>query len=137
MDNFDLKQFLVKNKLTENSRLKEIKTTPGNTGIKDKGKLKIGDTITPDMWDKQKFIDEPDINGIKVYNDAIEDSWVIDFIRYEDIDSTWFVGLKSSTADHKYFGLFSEPEELDNINSVLKDKYKIINPDDEKLFDFQ
>lgn len=33
MDNFDLKQFLVENKLTENSRLKEIKVTPGNTGL--------------------------------------------------------------------------------------------------------
>ena len=32
MDNFDLKQFLVKNKLTENSRLEEIKDIPGNTG---------------------------------------------------------------------------------------------------------
>jgi|LakMenE18May11ns_1017448.scaffolds.fasta_scaffold9959538_28 hypothetical protein len=35
MDNFDLKHFLVENKLTENSRLKEIKAVPGNTGIKN------------------------------------------------------------------------------------------------------
>ena len=35
MDNFNLKQFLVKNKLTENSRLGEIKAVPGNTGIKN------------------------------------------------------------------------------------------------------
>ena len=35
MDNFDLKQFLVENKLTENSRLGEIKAVPGNTGIKN------------------------------------------------------------------------------------------------------
>ena len=34
MDNFDLKQFLVKNKLTENSRLEEIKAVPKNTGMK-------------------------------------------------------------------------------------------------------
>jgi hypothetical protein len=34
MDNFDLKQFLVENKLTENSRLDEIKAVPGNTGMK-------------------------------------------------------------------------------------------------------
>jgi hypothetical protein len=33
MDNFNLKQFLVENKLTENSRLDEIKATPGTTGI--------------------------------------------------------------------------------------------------------
>jgi len=34
MDNFDLKKFLVENKLTENSRLEEIKAVPGNTGMK-------------------------------------------------------------------------------------------------------
>jgi hypothetical protein len=34
MDNFDLKQFLVENKITPNSRLKEIKAVPGNTGMK-------------------------------------------------------------------------------------------------------
>ena len=55
MDNFDLKQFLVKNKLTENSRLGEIKTTPGNTGTTRFVDLKVGDIITPKMWDKQKF----------------------------------------------------------------------------------
>jgi|688.fasta_scaffold03317_24 hypothetical protein len=33
MDNFDLKQFLVENKLTENSRLIEIKAIPRNTVI--------------------------------------------------------------------------------------------------------
>lgn len=35
MDNFNLKRFLVENKLTENSRLEEIKAIPGNTGIKN------------------------------------------------------------------------------------------------------
>jgi len=34
MDNFDLKKFLVENKLTENSCLEEIKAVPGNTGMK-------------------------------------------------------------------------------------------------------
>lgn len=33
MDSFDLKQFLVENKLTGNSKLNEIKATPKNTGI--------------------------------------------------------------------------------------------------------
>jgi len=32
MDTFDLKQFLVENKLTETSRLNEIKVVPGNVG---------------------------------------------------------------------------------------------------------
>jgi|694.fasta_scaffold03317_27 hypothetical protein len=32
MDSFDLKQFLVKNKLTENSKLNDVKIYPGNTG---------------------------------------------------------------------------------------------------------
>lgn len=137
MDNFDLKKFLVENKLTENSRLEEIKAVPGSTGIKDKGKLKVGDIITPNMWDKQKFFDDPTMNSIKVYNEAIEDSWIIESINYEEIDNAWFVNLKSSTTDHKYFGLWSEPEELDNINNVLKDKYKILSPDDEKIFGFQ
>lgn len=34
MDLFDLKQFLVENKLTGNSKLNEISITPQNTGIK-------------------------------------------------------------------------------------------------------
>jgi hypothetical protein len=34
MDNFDLKKYLVENKITPNSRLKEIKAFPGNTGMK-------------------------------------------------------------------------------------------------------
>jgi hypothetical protein len=34
MDNFDLKKFLVENKITPNSRLEEIKAIPGNTGMK-------------------------------------------------------------------------------------------------------
>ena len=34
MDNFDLKHFLVENKITTNSRLGEIKTVPRNTGMK-------------------------------------------------------------------------------------------------------
>jgi hypothetical protein len=33
MDNFNLKQFLIENKLTKNSRLNEIKAIPGNTGL--------------------------------------------------------------------------------------------------------
>jgi hypothetical protein len=33
MDSFNLKQFLVENKLTENSKLNEIKATPKNTGL--------------------------------------------------------------------------------------------------------
>ena len=33
MDNFNLKKFLVENKLTENSKLNEIKSTPKNTGL--------------------------------------------------------------------------------------------------------
>jgi hypothetical protein len=35
MDNFDLKKFLIENKITPNSRLGEIKAVPGNTGIKN------------------------------------------------------------------------------------------------------
>ena len=56
MDNFDLKQFLVENKITTNSRLGEIKAVPGSTGTTRFVDLKVGDIITPKMWDKQKFI---------------------------------------------------------------------------------
>jgi hypothetical protein len=35
MDSFNLKQFLVENKLTENSKLNEVKIIPGNTGMKN------------------------------------------------------------------------------------------------------
>ena len=34
MDSFNLKQFLVENKLTENSKLNEITINPQSTGIK-------------------------------------------------------------------------------------------------------
>ena len=33
MDSFDLKQFLIENKLTGNFLLNEIQTQPGNTGL--------------------------------------------------------------------------------------------------------
>jgi hypothetical protein len=73
MDNFDLKQFLVENKLTENSRLGEIKAVPGNTGIKNtltftfeevKGKM-VFIEIDEDGDDSKEYMQ---INTLDDYN---------------------------------------------------------------------
>jgi len=50
MDSFNLKQFLVENKLTENSKLNEIKSTPKNTGVgKQKALLEKWESLGEDF----------------------------------------------------------------------------------------
>jgi hypothetical protein len=134
MDNFDLKQFLVENKLTENSRLGEIKTVPGNTGIKDKGKLKIGDTITPEMWDKQKIETYADAEELIPYDEIIQDSYFIKDMQFDEGDAEaeadWMVQLRDK--NNNSWGITGTPEELSFLNNLLKDKYIIVSPDNLK-----
>jgi|694.fasta_scaffold03260_24 hypothetical protein len=139
MDNFDLKQFLVKNKLTENSRLGEIKTTPGNTGTTRFVDLKVGDIITPKMWDKQKFKGNY-MPSPTDYNITIQDSYVIKDMEFDHEGSEeegfddWFVDLRSTTTGKPYNTdpvsfPYKTLETQFHLNSLLKDGYKIVSPD--------
>ena len=134
MDNFDLKKFLIENKITPNSRLGEIKTVPGNTGIKDKGKLKIGDTITPEMWDKQKIETHADAEELIPYDEIIQDSYLIKNMQFDEGDAEteadWMVDLRDKNG--RNWGITGTPEELSFLNNLLKDKYIIVSPDNLK-----
>ena len=61
MDNFNLKQFLVKNKLTENSKLNEIKATPKNTGLTTPKQLAtdLVNQTQPDFEDVYEVVSTP------------------------------------------------------------------------------
>ena len=123
MDTFDLKKFLIENKLTE------TRLVHRNTGMANP-KLKIGSIITPKMWDKQKFYDNNMIAS-SVYDKIIKDSYrIIDIFFDEDPEDgdTWLVNLKSVDAG-KNFGIIGEPEELDILNNLLKDPYEIVTYD--------
>ena len=106
MDNFDLKQFLVENKLTENSRLDEIKAIPGNTGI-DKLKSMI------DKWlvDHTKLIKD-----LKKYyrNEEYPKSSIIDDL-YDTSDFEEFAqSVNGGTEDEDSFanGWTDDKDEL-------------------------
>ena len=137
MDNFDLKQFLVENKLTENSRLGEIKAVPGSTGTTRFVDLKVGAIITPKMWDKQKFINdgwfgEEGWFGLEAYNKTIQDSYLIQSMFFdegdEDFEADWQISLNSTTTG-KSFNIIGDSTPLKILNSLLKDGHKIVSPD--------
>ena len=98
--------------------------------------LTVGDTITPDMWDKQKFIVGDfwgvDWYGIKAYDKTIQDSYLIQSMFFDEggdeVEADWMVSLNSTTTG-KSFGIIGTPEELSILNSLLKDNYKIVSPD--------
>jgi hypothetical protein len=145
MDNFNLKKFLVENKITQNSKLFEADDFEFTDLDKDLAnklsnevELKIGDTITPDMWDKQAFEDED--GDLSNYNTTIQDSYLIKDMRYDEGDdeagADWLVDLRSVTTG-KNFGITGTPEELTFLNDVLKDNYRIITPDMNEADDFE
>ena len=104
MDNFDLKQFLVENKLTENSKLNEIKATPSNTGLSNLNK-------------------PVDIVSFKENNIHPEDSFY-----YVDINKL------QKELQFKYFkDLFDSPKTFsDGLNSYLNDIIDFDEPDSYK-----
>jgi len=61
MDSFNLKQFLVENKLTENSKLNEIKATPKNTGLTTPQQLAtdLVNQTQPDFEDVYEVVSTP------------------------------------------------------------------------------
>jgi len=83
IDNFDLKQFLVKNKLTENSKLDEIKATPKNTGL-----------VTP----KQLATDL--VN--QTQPDFEEDEYIVVSTPISEVNPKFVKYLKSLPTDNDY-----------------------------------
>ena len=110
--------------------------------------LKIGDTITPDMWgDKQKFINayydwfgEEGWFGLKFYNKTIQDSYLIQSMFFaegdEDFEADWIVSLNSTTTG-KSFNIMEESTPLKILNSLLKDNYKIYPSNMNESDDFE
>jgi hypothetical protein len=145
LNNFDLKKFLVENKITRNSKLFEaddFEFTDLDKKLADKMsnevELQVGDTITPDMWDKQAF--EYEDGDLSNYNTTIQDSYLIKDMRYDEGDdeagADWLVDLRSVTTG-KNFGITGTPEELTFLNILLKDNYRIITPDMNESDDFE
>ena len=139
MSIFDLKQFLIENKITRNSKLFEADDFEFTDADKDLAarlsgsELNVGDTITPDMWDKQK-IEAMNTSSFRIiYDDIIQDSYFIKDMEfeegYDDVEGDWLVDLRDK--NNYSWGITGTPEELDFLNSILKDKYQIISPEPE------
>jgi hypothetical protein len=94
--------------------------------------LNVGDTITPDMWDKQK-IEAMNTSSFRIiYDDIIKDSYLIKYIDFDEdpyAGDAWMVDLRDK--NNYNWGITGTPEELDFLNSILKDKHQIISPEPE------
>jgi hypothetical protein len=99
--------------------------------------LTVGDTITPDMWNKQKFINdgwfgEEGWFGLEAYNKTIQDSYLIQSMFFdegdEDFEADWQVNLNSTTTG-KSFNIIGDSTPLKILNSLLKDNYKVYSPE--------
>jgi hypothetical protein len=94
------------------------------------GELTIGDTITPDMWDKQK-IEAMNTSSFRIiYDDIIKDSYLIKDIYFDEdpyAGDMWMVDLRDKN-DYSW-GIVGTPEELSFLNSILKDKHQIVSHD--------
>lgn len=144
LNNFNLKKFLVENKVTRNSNLFEAYDFEFNDTDKDLAdkmsnevELKIGDTITPDMWDKQKFEDVNNEDIFQTYEIVIQDSYLIEDIRYYELYrwyelNDWVLSLKLVNTGVSF------TIELNSIITLLKDNYFFITPDmNEAADDFE
>jgi hypothetical protein len=98
--------------------------------------LTVGDTITPDMWNKQKFINdgwfgEEGWFGLEAYNKTIQDSYLIQSMFFdegdEDFEADWQISLNSTTTG-KSFNIMGDSTPLKILNSLLKDNYKVYSP---------
>ena len=83
MDSFNLKQFLVENKLTENSKLNEIKATPKNTG------LAIPKQLATDLVNQT----QPDFE---------EDEYIVISTPVSEVNPKFIKYLKSLPTDNDY-----------------------------------
>jgi len=135
LNNFNLKKFLVENKVTRNSNLFEADDFEFTDDDKDLAaglgiiELTVGDTITPDMWNEQFYKEFQNINQ------------TIERIKYDGADD----GAEEWTDAHGWIVLFKDKRTspggfyLDDLNGYLKPEYKIFLPDnlDEQADDFE
>ena len=136
MDNFDLKRFLVENKVTQNSKLFEaddFEFTDLDKKLANRlsgSELTVSDTITPDMWDKQK-IEAMNTHDFRIiYDEIIQDSYLIKDMDFDEdpyAGAAWMVDLRDK--NNYSWGIIGTPEELSFLNSILKDKHQIISPE--------
>ena len=122
-----------KNEFNEQDDDFEFTDTDKDLAVRLSGsELTVGDTITPDMWDKQKFINN-DWFGIEYYDKAIKDSYLIKNMYFDEGDAyaepDWLVDLRDK--NNYNWGMNGTPEELSTLNSLLKDKHQIISPEPE------
>ena len=98
MDSFNLKQFLIENKLTENSKLNEITINPQSTGIKLGGdspffsfvkdnKQEIA-SLNPEFTDIIMNSGEIKLDKKSIYPEYLEDTAYPDY-TYEDFIKDW------------------------------------------------
>jgi replicative superfamily II helicase len=93
MDNFNLKQFLVENKLTENSRLGEIKAIPGNTGLSNFDDEDDDDFDLNDAYLNSQYVApyEDVLNIIESYEDEdMLNDFINEFPEGEPINRTQY-----------------------------------------------
>ena len=127
-NNFDIKQFLVENKITRNSNVlkeSEFKLGPDDyelaKGFNTKF-LKVGDIVTPDMWDEEKCNEM----GLD-YHFFTREPWIIE--SFEHINEPqmgevyWLLILKGTRS-----GEIVDDTEEDIANEILKDNYKFDFP---------
>jgi len=136
MSIFDLKQFLIENKITRNSNLFEsdddFEFTDTDKDLASKLPnewLNTDSIITPDMWDKQKFETNllDNLLDNEIYNETIQNSYVIKSIYKNEND--WFVILVLEKTDQLWDITGYNTEKLSFLNSLLKDKYTIVGKD--------
>lgn len=92
MDNFNLKQFLVENKLTENSRLGEIKVVPSNTGLSNFNDEDDNDFNLNDAYLNSQYVApyEDVLDIIESYEDEVLNDFINDFPEGEPINRTQY-----------------------------------------------
>ena len=130
-NNFDIKKFLIENKVTLNSKniSEQDNFELGATDIELAKNLNIvylkeGDIVTPDMWDKEKCSDMGNN-----YSFLTRESWTIeefDYINEPQIGEVyWLVVLKGNSS-----GMVVDDMEEDVANGSLKDNYRFDIPFD-------
>lgn len=138
MDSFNLKQFLVENKLTENSRLNEIKATPKNTGVgKQRFSLEKWENLGEDFkYDSDDdiyiyygilFFNDPELKELSSeiqYNDYTEEEWetieekietLIEILNKNNIE--W---SQRTTSNWINFTIYYENSKLNEIKATPK-----------------
>jgi hypothetical protein len=128
-NNFDIKKFLIENKVTLNSKniSEQDNFELGDTDIElaknfDIKYLKVGDIVTPDMWDKEKCSEMGNS-----YKFLTREPWIIELFEHINEPQMgevyWLLILKGTRS-----GEIVDDMEEDIANGCLKDNYKFDFP---------